>query len=89
MCVWPSNTFKCYPSFYKSRYNLDDWGIVRGVRSARKGCYSNFDIKGDPINAIQPRTVVGTRTATFTKVGPAVTKGRKVGGSKTFGKTVD
>jgi len=36
-CVWPSDTNKCFPGFYKSESSL---GLMaRSVSSARRGCY--------------------------------------------------
>ena len=49
VCVYPGNRYECYPGFYKSRYNLDDHGIARFVRSARKGCFSSYVISPDGI----------------------------------------
>jgi hypothetical protein len=75
-CVYPGDTYKCHPGFYKSRFNLGGGTLI--VQSVAKGCFSSNVLKPDPLR---------NKNIEFKSALIGDGAGRVVGGSATFGKT--
>ena len=47
LCLFPSDTENCYPSFYETPQDLD--GFANNIQSTRLGCFSRKILNGKSV----------------------------------------